>query len=228
MVRSPVMHLEFGGFVLDTDARELRHGSRPVRLSPKAYQLLEILLHARPRALGKQELMQQIWPDTFVVETNLANLIGELRAALGDSTREPRFLRTVHRFGYAFIEADRPAPRRGDRRMWQAQWADRRVLLPPGTHLVGRGEQAIRIDSLSVSRVHAQVVVSPDRLTYEDLASKNGSLRAGEPISGVADVKSGDVITIGTVDVTFVQVRASQSTQSVERRVAFRPRAGRG
>ena len=78
------MRFEFGEFVLDTDARVLRRGTSPVRLSPKAYHLLEVLIAARPRALGKQELMDAIWPGIFVVETNLANLIGEVRAALGD------------------------------------------------------------------------------------------------------------------------------------------------
>ena len=213
------MRLEFGGFVLDTDARELRRGSNPVRLSPKAYQLLEILATSRPRALAKQDLMQAIWPDTFVVEANLANLIGEVRTALGDSTQDPRFVRTVHRFGYAFIEADRTAPRRIDRLgPWQARWNDHRVDLPPGTHVIGRGDQGIRIDARSVSRVHAQIVVSPTGLTYEDLASKNGSFRDDEPIEGVVEVRSGDVITVGTVDVTFVRASGSASTQSVERR----------
>ncbi len=212
------MRFEFGGFVLDTDARELRHGTRPVRLSPKAFHLLELLVAARPRALGKPELMQELWPDTFVVEANLANLIGEVRAALGDPTHDPRFVRTVHRFGYAFVEADRPAPRRsGKGSAWQARWEERSVDLPQGTHIIGRGDQSIRIDALSVSREHAQVVVSPGRLTYQDLESKNGSFRHGEPISGVVEVASGDVITIGSVDVTFVRVRASASTQSVER-----------
>ena len=79
------MRFEFGEFLLDTDARVLSRGTDPVRLSPKVYHLLEVLIAARPKALGKQELMEAVWPDTFVVEANLANLIGEVRAALGDS-----------------------------------------------------------------------------------------------------------------------------------------------
>ena len=218
------MRFEFGEFVLDTDARVLRRGTSPVRLSPKAYHLLEVLIAARPRALGKQELMDVIWPGIFVVETNLANLIGEVRAALGDPRNAPRFVRTVHRFGYAFIDADPPVARRASRTAgWQARWHDHRVELPPGRHGVGRGDQPIRIDDPSVSRVHGCVVVAPAGLTYEDLESKNGSFRDGEPIDGIVDVRSGEVITVGAVDVTFVKTRASASTQSVERR-ALRPR----
>jgi DNA-binding winged helix-turn-helix (wHTH) protein len=218
------MRFEFGEFVLDTDARVLRRGTSPVQLSPKAYHLLEVLIAARPRALGKQELMEAIWPGIFVVETNLANLIGEVRAALGDPRQAPRFVRTVHRFGYAFIDTDPSATRPGSRVAgWQARWHDRRVDLAPGRHVIGRGDQPIRIDDPSVSRVHACVVVALTRLTYEDLDSKNGSFRDGEPIDGVVDIGSGDVITVGAVEVTFVKTRGSASTQSVERR-ALRPR----
>jgi DNA-binding response OmpR family regulator len=52
-----------------------------------------------------------VWPDTIVVETNLANLVGEIRTALGDDPGQPGFIRTVHRFGYAFRRHQTPADR---------------------------------------------------------------------------------------------------------------------
>ena len=96
--------VSFGDFVLDPDSRELRQGSEPVRLSPKAFQLLEILVASRPKALSKTDLQDWLWPDTFVVEKNLANLISEIREALGERPSDPRFIRTVPRYGYAFRE----------------------------------------------------------------------------------------------------------------------------
>ena len=81
------MQVPFGEFVLDLDSRELRRANEPVRLSPKAFQLLEILVTTRPRALSKADLQDRLWPDTFVVEKNLANLISEIRQALGESPR---------------------------------------------------------------------------------------------------------------------------------------------
>jgi TolB-like protein/DNA-binding winged helix-turn-helix (wHTH) protein/Flp pilus assembly protein TadD len=98
------MQVSFGEFVLDFDSRELRRGSGPVRLSPKALQLLQILVAERPKALSKADLQNQLWPDTFVVEKNLANLISEIREALGEDPVGPRFIRTVPRYGYAFRE----------------------------------------------------------------------------------------------------------------------------
>ena len=98
------MQVSFGEFVLDFDSRELRRGSHPVRLSPKALQLLQILVAERPKALSKPDLQNRLWPDTFVVEKNLANLISEIREALGEDPVDPRFIRTVPRYGYAFRE----------------------------------------------------------------------------------------------------------------------------
>ena len=92
----------FGDFVLDLDSRELRRGGQPLRLSPKALQLLEILATGRPKAFSKAELQDRLWPGTFVVEKNLANLVAEIREALGDNPSDQRFIRTVPRYGYAF------------------------------------------------------------------------------------------------------------------------------
>ena len=94
----------FGDFALDPETRELLRGRDSIALSPKAYQLLEILVVSRPKALSKMALQEHLWPDAFVVEKNLVNLIAEIRKALEDDPTHPRFVRTVHRFGYAFRE----------------------------------------------------------------------------------------------------------------------------
>ena len=74
----------FGDFVLDLDAHELLRAGTPVSFSPKAFQLLGILVENHPRALSKTELQDRLWPGTFVVEKNLTNLVSEIREALGD------------------------------------------------------------------------------------------------------------------------------------------------
>ena len=99
------MQVSFGEFVLDLGSRELRRGAEPVRLSPKAFHLLEILVANRPKALSKADLQDKLWPDTFVVEKNLANLVSEIRQVLGDSPSASGFIRTVPRYGYAFQES---------------------------------------------------------------------------------------------------------------------------
>jgi DNA-binding winged helix-turn-helix (wHTH) protein/Flp pilus assembly protein TadD len=99
------MRLLFGDCTFDADARTLQCGGESVRISGKAFQLLELLLAARPNPIPKNDLFAKLWPDTFVSDANLAGLVKELRAAIGDDARAPRFIRTVHRFGYAFSGA---------------------------------------------------------------------------------------------------------------------------
>jgi TolB-like protein/Flp pilus assembly protein TadD len=104
------MRLLFGDCRFDAETRTLERGGKAVRLSGKAFQLLELLLAARPRPLAREELFARLWPDTFVSDANLASLVKEIRAAIGDDARQPRFLRTAHRFGYAFAGGVTEAP----------------------------------------------------------------------------------------------------------------------
>jgi DNA-binding winged helix-turn-helix (wHTH) protein len=96
------MPLGFGEFTLDTESRQLRQGDVERHLSPKGFELLRLLLDNRPRALSKAELHERLWPSTFVSEATLSSLVGEVREALGERAGRARFVRTVHRFGYAF------------------------------------------------------------------------------------------------------------------------------
>lgn len=96
------MRLLFGDCTFDSNARTLTRNSERVHISGKAFQLLDLLLAARPNPIDRTELFAKLWPDTFVSEANLASLIKEIRAAIDDDARNPRFVRTVHRFGYAF------------------------------------------------------------------------------------------------------------------------------
>jgi len=96
------VELQFGPFTLDTLTRQLRRQAEEISISPKAFALLLELVECRPNALSKARLLESLWPGTFVVEANLSNLVAEIRAALEDDVRQPRFIRTVHGFGYAF------------------------------------------------------------------------------------------------------------------------------
>jgi len=96
------MRARFGEFIVDFETRQLLRDTHPIHLTPKAYQLLVLLVEAQPRALSKDELQQGLWPSTFVDEANLSVVVAELRSALGDDARQPRYVRTVHGFGYAF------------------------------------------------------------------------------------------------------------------------------
>jgi DNA-binding winged helix-turn-helix (wHTH) protein len=217
-----VSAVSFGEFVLDVDARELRRRGEPVLLSPKAYLLLEVLVRHSPKALSKSVLQEQLWPDTFVVEKNLVNLIAEIRDALGEDATQPRFVRTVHRFGYAFQNANAESPakqtvRRGDAR-FRLVWAGGRIGLSDGEYVLGRDpDLELFLDLPDVSRRHARIRIAGDDATIEDLESKNGTFVTERRLDGSVRLVDGDSIRIGSARLRFIAVRSRGSTQTRSR-----------
>src|SRR5512132_3141369 len=105
------MRIRFGDFVLDSSTRQLERGDEPVHLTGKAFQLLVLLAGERPRVISKKEIYDTLWPDVYVQEANIKNLVAELRAALGSEA-----IRTERGAGYAFaLEADEELPLVGSR-----------------------------------------------------------------------------------------------------------------
>jgi Tol biopolymer transport system component/DNA-binding winged helix-turn-helix (wHTH) protein len=100
----------FGPFILDPGAWRLRRGSVEVAWTPKAFELLALLVRERQRGLTKQQLFDEVWPDTAVTENTLTQRIREIRDALGDDPQEPRYIRTIPRIGYQFVHATEEQP----------------------------------------------------------------------------------------------------------------------
>src|SRR2546421_98639 len=96
------MKTRFEQFTVDSDTRQLLCDGKDIHLSTKAFDLLCVLLARRPNVVDKEELLRQIWPDSYVLEANLNVVIGEVRRAIADNVQTPRFIRTVHGVGYAF------------------------------------------------------------------------------------------------------------------------------
>ena len=217
------MRARFGPFVLDSASRQLLRDRRGVPVSPKAFDLLVLLVESRPRALSKRELHERLWPDTFVVDANLTNLVAELRKALEDDAREPRVVRTVHRYGYAFAAdvvhvAEAPAAPGAPRASCSLEWRGGRVTLRQGEHLIGRDpDTAACIKDPSVSRQHARLRVEGNDATLQDLGSKNGTLVNGQPITSPAHVSDGDEITFGSVRAILRILHREPSTHTVTR-----------
>ena len=93
------MKVRFGAFVFDSATRELLHDGRRVHVSPKSFDLLEILIERRPALVTKAELQDRLWPDAVVLEANLGNAAAEIRKALGDNPKSPKYIATVSRRG---------------------------------------------------------------------------------------------------------------------------------
>jgi DNA-binding winged helix-turn-helix (wHTH) protein len=210
----------FSRFSLDGARRQLSEGQREIHLSPKALELLLLLVAHRSRAMSKAELQQLLWPSTFVGEANLPTLVAEIRRALHDRAQNSQYVRTVHRFGYRFVAevaedpvapgANEPGPR-----MYVCS-ADQRFPLTDGMTLIGRGDDVtVRADSGSVSRHHARIIVRGDEAVLEDLGSKNGTFVMGARINGVHVLRDGDQIHVGPVILTFRCASPSRATETM-------------
>jgi DNA-binding winged helix-turn-helix (wHTH) protein len=209
------VRLRFRQCVFDAGSRELLRDGVRQDLSPKAFQLLELFLQARPRAVTKQEIHDQLWPKAFVSDSSLPRLAAEVRAAIGDDAKDPRLLRTVHRFGYAFFgvvtaDAAEEAPA-----ACRLVWGERQISLLPGENILGRsGEARVVLDLGRVSRQHARIVVQGGKVVLEDLGSKNGTFLRGQLVTGPSELSDGDEICIGPTVLVFRTSLGNSTTET--------------
>jgi DNA-binding winged helix-turn-helix (wHTH) protein len=215
------MRFTFSDCVIDFDGREVLREGKALALPPKAFQLLAMLIQTRPKAVSKARIHEELWPDTFVSDANLANLVAQLRSVLGDNARNPRIIRTVQRFGYAFAAPveEVPSAVAEKRAVFKIIWGDREITLREGENILGREQDAAAwVDVHSVSRRHARILVSGDVATLEDLGSKNGTFLKGATVTAPQCLRDGDRFRIGTVEMTVRRYLGGVSTESVRSR----------
>ena len=214
------MQSKFGAFTFDDATRELRCGDHLVHLSPKAFDLLGVLLCRRPKAVSKTDLHSELWPETFVSDGSLAVLVAEIRRVLGDSAHRPVFVRTVNRFGYAFVGADFTAdaiPTVPPAASCSVTWGGERARLKAGENVLGRDPDAdVCIDAVGVSRRHALIVVGDDEVTLRDLSSKNGTFADGMRVTSAVPLSDNTEIRLGAVRLSFHRSTTVVPTQTVE------------
>jgi DNA-binding winged helix-turn-helix (wHTH) protein len=216
------MTYRFDEFTLDSGTRRLLRTEQEVHLSPKAFDLLTLLVENASRAVPKAELQQKLWPSTYVQETNLATLVAEIRRALGDPADDPRYVRTMHRFGYWFIgsvsSGTAPLVEKAPVRYWLV-WERRQLPLMEGRTVLGRAPDAgAWIDAPGVSRHHARITMQGPHATLEDLGSKNGTYLHGERITEPVALSDGDQIRLGSVVITFRIPPPAAATETVSAR----------
>ncbi len=192
------MRISFGDFILDSGARQLERGDEPVHLTGKAFQLLTLLAGERPRVISKKEIYDTLWPDVYVQEANIKNLIAELRAALGDDA-----IRTERGAGYAFaFEAQDELPLAGSR--FAVVINGVAVALREGRNVIGRDSAAhICIDLAAVSRRHATINIEGEEAMVQDLGSRNGTFLNGEKLEAARPLRPGDEIRIAQTAIRF-------------------------
>ncbi|MBA2305960.1 MAG: winged helix-turn-helix domain-containing protein [Acidobacteria bacterium] len=205
------MRVHFGPFVLDSGSRQLLRSDHAVHLSPKAFDILEILVARRPNVVGKDVLLNEVWAGKVVEEANLAMAVGEIRKALGDDSKSPTLVITVARRGYRFaargddLDAGvRPDAQDGGYPRWWLTWGDKTLPLIQGENIIGRHPASnVWLNGASVSRTHACVVVTSAGVTVEDRGSRNGTFVEGNRLEGSHLLVDGTTVTFGSETATY-------------------------
>lgn len=204
--------------VVDAGARLVRRDGIDIRLAPKAFELLLILVKNQPNAVSHEHLHAALWPGVHVSETSLAALVTQLRKALGDTPDGGRVIRTLHRVGYAFVGAAVISGHTlaADAPVCRLIWRSESLEVHAGVSVIGRDREcAVRIDADSVSRHHARLHVTEREISLEDLGSKNGTWVAGERIQGVVPLTDGTSFRLGSETVRVELAMDDGPTQTV-------------
>ena len=94
---------EFGPYVMDARSRILLKDGATVRLTPKAFDTLLVLVQHASQVVEKEQLLREVWPDIFVEEGSLSHNIHGLRKVFGDDSSAPRYIETIPKRGYRFV-----------------------------------------------------------------------------------------------------------------------------
>ena len=206
--------VRFSGYRLDADERRLTRDGADVHLTPKAFDLLCLLVAEAPRVVPKAELHERLWPDTFVSEATLTGLVKELRRAL-DPPGPSSLIRTAHGVGYAFAaSSDGDGTGSVGARHWLLV-AGRAIALTPGENLIGRDPTAaVSLDYTGVSRRHARVMLTADGVTLEDLGSKNGTRLGDAAVTTAVELSDGDSIRVGPAVIVYRRSEDGVTTET--------------
>jgi DNA-binding winged helix-turn-helix (wHTH) protein len=203
--------------VVDVGTRLVRRKGIELHLSPKAFDLLVVLVRNQPNAVGHEDLRAALWPDAHVSETSLSVLVTQLRKALGDASAEGGLIRTLHRVGYAFIGDAVISEPTGLNATPACRviWRGKSIEVPPGESVIGRDRgSAVCIDADSVSRHHAKLIVTGRGASIEDLGSKNGTWISGERVHGNVTLTDGVSIRLGSETVRFEMPDVDRPTKT--------------
>jgi len=220
------MKVTFGVFTLDAPGRLVTRNGSAVHLTPKALDLLIVLVAEAPRVVSKRELHTRLWPDTFVSDATLTGLVKELRRELDDRDRTAPVIRTAHGVGYAFgaeIETEAAVPTAAAPPL-ASHWIvvrGRRIALQKGVNIVGRDPEAdVWLDGTGVSRRHARIIVGETDVRLEDLGSKNGTTVRGAALDRQVNLQDGDQIGFGATACVYRIARSGMSTETRTRNTA--------
>jgi DNA-binding winged helix-turn-helix (wHTH) protein len=198
--------LRVGSWIVEPESNVIRQGSDEVRLEPRVMNLL-VHLASRPGLVtSKDQIVDAVWDGAFISESALTRTIADLRKALGDDARSPRYIETISKRGYRLVaEVSGGSPDAvSAHSRFSLVWNGRAHPLSSREFVLGRDPHCTMcLSSGNVSRRHARIVSTGQAATIEDLGSRNGTRVNGARITAPRLLADGDEIHVGTETLVF-------------------------
>lgn len=215
--------IRFGEFELDSERHQLRAGGDEVRVEPKVFAVIDHLARNRDRVVTKQELLEELWEEKFVSESALTRVIRDARKALGDSSAEPRYIRTIYGKGFLFVaEVDSEEAASPPATTWARAPSSRpSIAVLPFEDLSSDRSQAHFCEGLADEIINALVRIDSidvlSRKSSFEAARREADPSAAGRLLGVSSVLEGSVRRAEEkvrVSVHLVDVEGGRNTWS--------------
>jgi DNA-binding winged helix-turn-helix (wHTH) protein len=216
----------FGDFELDVAAFTLRRKGTPVRLEKIPMEVLVLLVEQAGKLVARDSIHAALWGSNVFLDRDAAinTAMRKIRKALGDDADRPRFVETVVGKGHRFVgpivremtDAERQAPK------YRLTRGTHAFALQNGENLIGRDPDVhVFLDHPSVSRRHARISITADRVVLADLNSRNGTCVDGRGIMTATELHDGTIIGVGPITLTFVSLSGVASTRPMSGRIGL-------
>jgi DNA-binding winged helix-turn-helix (wHTH) protein len=203
----------FGDFTLDVRSEDVCCPRGRVHLTPRLFRLLLYFVENRGRLVSKEEVLDNVWPQTTVAEGSVSRAVASLRRALGDCVTSANLIETVPWRGYRFIAEVESRSDGREITPFAIVCGDRAYPLSSGDNLIGRDPECdISLLLPSISRHHAKITISCQNAFIEDLGSKNGTFVDEQRLEGRMELLGGLTIRLGREVLQFVA--ATDATQT--------------
>jgi DNA-binding winged helix-turn-helix (wHTH) protein len=208
----------FGDFELDVAAFTLRREGTPVRLEKIPMEVLVLLVEHAGTLVARDSIHAALWGSDVFLDRDAAinTAIRKIRKALGDDVERPRFVETIVGKGYRFAGPIVREPLDPQRQLavYRLTRGAHVFALDNGENLIGRDPDVqVFLDHPSVSRRHARISITAERVVLEDLNSRNGTCVDGRGIRSPTEVHHGTIIGVGPITLTFVSLTSAASTR---------------